>query len=318
MMEFYAAYGLLIGADLELPLQHSDQREPDVVVRRDDSLPLASDPLDRRASGVLASLGSDEDPWYVATREPDGVRFSVRRTAEFWLDASGSQILWRKHPHGEQDMVSILLSGTVLALALMLRDRLVLHASAVTFDERALAFVGHSGRGKSTMAALGASWGARILSDDVLVIDGSRPPRCTGNAGEIRLRPAAQEVLRDMPSGTAHRRTFDDRLALLSERPHAGWVELGAIVVPRPSREADRVQIEPVKPSLAALWLLSMPRISGIAIPDLARRQFEQHAELCANVPVYDVTIPWGPPFRAEVFDQLSRLLERPAEDIQR
>lgn len=203
----------------------------------------------------------------------------------------------------------ILLSGTVLALFLTLRRELVLHASAVAIGDQALAFVGHSGRGKSTMAALGISWGARAIADDVLVVDVEERARCCGNGGELRLRPAAAGMSDALPAGTGQRWTSDERLAVLPTQASTDWVELRTIVVPRPSREVDHVQVRRVKPGLAALWLISFPRVNGLTPAVLLRNQLEKMSRMCAQVPVYDVTVPWGPPFAPRLFETISGLL---------
>ena len=59
----------------------------------------------------------------------------------------------------------------VRPLALSRQFELVLHGSAVESENTAIAFLGHSGRGKSTLAASFATTGARFLSDDSLHID---------------------------------------------------------------------------------------------------------------------------------------------------
>jgi hypothetical protein len=51
---------------------------------------------------------------------------------------------------------------------------LLLHASSIVLDGGALLFVGHTGAGKSTIAEIAESGGARVLSDDrtILTLDG--------------------------------------------------------------------------------------------------------------------------------------------------
>jgi hypothetical protein len=50
---------------------------------------------------------------------------------------------------------------------------LLVHASSVVFDDGALLFVGHSGAGKSTIAAIAEQCGGTVLSDDrtILTVD---------------------------------------------------------------------------------------------------------------------------------------------------
>ena len=58
---------------------------------------------------------------------------------------------------------------SVIPLILSRREPLVLHASAILFDGRAIAFIGTSGQGKSTLAASHSQLGYSLISDDYLV-----------------------------------------------------------------------------------------------------------------------------------------------------
>src|SRR6056297_1177651 len=109
-MRTYAAYGLVIRSDVELPLQAADEVRADVTIHHDPQLPVPSDPLDRRAPDVIASLGQDDDPWYVATPRGQRVSFNVRRTAQFELSAASGEITWREYPDADGSLVPILLS----------------------------------------------------------------------------------------------------------------------------------------------------------------------------------------------------------------
>ncbi|MFZ0084005.1 MAG: hypothetical protein WAK78_01845 [Candidatus Acidiferrales bacterium] len=89
---------------------------------------------------------------------------------QFWLDRAGAEI-WVTWPGNLtiEDAATYLL-GPVLGLVLRLRGVTCLHASAVAFGERAVAFVGSDGAGKSTTAAALALRGHAILSDDVVAL----------------------------------------------------------------------------------------------------------------------------------------------------
>ena len=95
---------------------------------------------------------------------------------QFWLDREGSEV-WATWPENLtiEDTATYLL-GPVLGILLRLRGVTCLHASAVAFGEKAVAFVGSEGAGKSTTAAALARRGHAILSDDVVALaerDGS-------------------------------------------------------------------------------------------------------------------------------------------------
>jgi hypothetical protein len=65
---------------------------------------------------------------------------------------------------------SILLSAQALPLASTLRGFEVLHASGVVLQDQAVLFAGHSGAGKSSLAAALLRRGAALLSDDTVAL----------------------------------------------------------------------------------------------------------------------------------------------------
>lgn len=88
----------------------------------------------------------------------------------FWLSAQGDEV-WAQWPEGLtiEDTATYLL-GPVFGYLLRLRGITCLHASAVEFDGRAVAFVGPPGAGKSTLAAALAVRGHAALADDIVAI----------------------------------------------------------------------------------------------------------------------------------------------------
>lgn len=90
--------------------------------------------------------------------------------ADFWLarDARRVWAVWRP-PLLLEDAISYLL-GPILGLILRLRGVACLHASAVSFGGRAVAFAGPEGAGKSTTAAMLAQKGYPALSDDIVAL----------------------------------------------------------------------------------------------------------------------------------------------------
>ncbi len=63
------------------------------------------------------------------------------------------------------------LIAQVLPFAAALNGLEVLHASAVAFGDRALAIIGASGAGKTSLALAACRLGARLLTDDVLALE---------------------------------------------------------------------------------------------------------------------------------------------------
>jgi hypothetical protein len=89
---------------------------------------------------------------------------------QFWLDRSGRNA-WAVWPDTSTlENASTYLVGPVLGLLLRLRGVTCLHASAIAFGDRAVAFVGSEGAGKSTTAAALAQRGHAVISDDVVAL----------------------------------------------------------------------------------------------------------------------------------------------------
>jgi hypothetical protein len=73
-------------------------------------------------------------------------------------------------PGGSAEMLRLFILGSIMAFVLQLRGALVLHAAAVEIDGGAILFAGPTGAGKSTMAALCATRGRRVLTDDMIAL----------------------------------------------------------------------------------------------------------------------------------------------------
>lgn len=301
----YEHCGLRLRSEVELHLPRVSEAVWDVDVRWGPDI----DDSDAPPPGeVLAAYGSGEDRWYTATATESGYLLRFRDCGELVVSADLDEVLVRRDPSGRADLLPVLLAGTGTAFLLALLGKTVLHASAVAVQGSALAFVGESGQGKSTLAALLCTAGAELITDDVLVVDGGPPVTCTGGASEIRLRSSASAIVDSRPD-LATRTTADERLAFAPRcappRPHG----LACIVVPVPSRTATDVGVRALPPSTALFTLLGSPRVHGWRRPDVIGRDFTTLSRVVNDVPVFEVTIPWGPPFGPRVAQSLARLV---------
>jgi len=84
--------------------------------------------------------------------------------------------------------------GTGMALLLHMRGVIALHGSAVCINNKIIGFIGNSGSGKSTTAALFNSEGYPLFTDDVLAVDieGQRVVAYKGSP-YIKLNPDSAE-----------------------------------------------------------------------------------------------------------------------------
>lgn len=144
-------------------------------------------------SGSLLAHYDDHDGSALSVAELRGraalVEVCFHGVALATIDRSTWNVVLRLAPYSDPDLAPVLISGIMLSVVLTLKKHPVLHASAVSVADgrAAVAFIGHSGMGKSTMATLMCRDGAALLTDDVLrtdvVGDTVRAfPRCNSHA----------------------------------------------------------------------------------------------------------------------------------------
>ena len=115
--------------------------------------------------------------------QPTAPSFLNLNTSEATLDLKdlcrfivrdGREVVISPYSGAAEDLIRAYLIGVVLALLLYQRGNLVLHASSVAMGGRAVAFMGASGVGKSSLAAALVMRGHKLLADDISAID-TRP-----------------------------------------------------------------------------------------------------------------------------------------------
>jgi hypothetical protein len=150
----YSVCGLGIRSVVPLPELVETKIQADVVIRwgKVDAQPEA-----RR----------DNESGFFANREA---------VCLFWKDIGaflirgGSEIIVDPAPKVGQQVLRLFLLGRVLGTLLHQRGLLVLHASAVSANGSAIAFMGGKGWGKSTLAGAMYEVGHSIVADDVVAI----------------------------------------------------------------------------------------------------------------------------------------------------
>lgn len=198
--------------------------------------------------------------------------------------------------------------GVVVPLLLSERGDLALHASAVAAGGRCVAFVGHSGRGKSTTAGAALCDPAvSLVSEEALVV--SAGPGAPGVAwpGPIGLRllpdaaaalgpsigPAIAETdagfggIDDATDtiGTPHKPGLPARSRLAGEP-----ARLDAICLLGPPADGAGPFVERLRPVAAIPLLLPHTVASPDRLPSTVRRL----ADVLATTPVYRVRFPVG------------------------
>ena len=305
MHSIYELYGLHVRSDVPLALPPSSLTDFDVELRLGGTWNPDEAPVE---GTVVASVSLGNGGGYTHTATETGFSLRFHGTAEFRVDRACRVIEACLAPGVEPDFVPILFAGNVLAFVLTIRDHAVMHASAVEVGSEVLAFVGSSGMGKSTMAAVFCAAGAGLVTDDVLRLDLNGGIGCHAGASELRLREAASDLARYFPSN-ACRRTADGRMAVRLPGPSATVTPLRAIVIPKPSRDASDLRCTRLSPREAFLALISHPRVLGWKGREQLRRQVEWLGIIANRIPVFEAVIPWGPPFAEDLSKHMCRYI---------
>jgi len=167
----YMVAGIAIDSDVSIPcLEAFAQKGALSMVRPMSPVPLC-ELSSKRLTGWLG--GSNRD-LTVGFRD-DGTTLNIQNAGSYLVTHGGDICAWGIESSGDalNPVVEEILVGPCLAIALAQRGVFLLHASAVTLDDKSvIAFAGDSGAGKSTLARVleQRSNTATRVADDMLAV----------------------------------------------------------------------------------------------------------------------------------------------------
>ena len=227
---------------------------------------------------------------------PASYRLNIEGVGHFAVAADGKVSQISEEPNVEPGIVAETMLGPVLMLALALRSTYCLHAGAVTVGGRTIAFVGESGRGKSTLAAFLGAEGGRVwqrAADDVLpvLLEGAelmaRP-----HFPQLKLKPEEQPAL-----------------GLPEQIPLAAVYVLGELA---DERSGVSPEIRPLSCSQAALALIRHTIAARLFDKQLLARHTDFCAAAASRIPVRRLVYPR----RYDVLPQVRELLAADLDKI--
>lgn len=289
----YRIHGLSIRSDI--PLHASQARfesggvpDLEIMTKRERFVPSA----DTRASDdVLAELRLPTGGGYSAAERDGVITVTYLSMCQFVFSRSGAVIEVSLFPDVHPDWASIFLNGTVLSLYLEAHGHTVLHASAVETGSEAVAFVGRSGMGKSTLAAMACMEGMSLVTDDVLRFECDRGRvRCWTGSNALRLRSASGSLGREAPILDGF--SVDQRRVARFATPGREALPLKAIFLPTPLARASRPSVSRLPSNQALRELLRIPRLPGSRSDEVRRQRFESLLGLVGSIPIYRVALP--------------------------
>lgn len=257
--------------------------------------------LDRR-------LGDGRVGLSVACDDEIGFRVWAPRHGCYLVSPDGRRVLGAP-PAGPAWRWERLVLAQVLPLAAVLRGLDVLHASAVAVAGRAVAFLGGSGAGKTTLASRIAASGAPLVTDDVLAIEPAG-----GGVRAHRGSTVARVDPRELRAMTpAQRRTLGPVL-VRGEKCHVAPVPAPASLplgltyhLQRPA-DVTGVEIVAVRP-YDPMLLLGSSFLTYLTARERLRRQLECFAAVARATPLHQIRV--GPDANsADVADAVLRHAE--------
>jgi hypothetical protein len=295
----YCVYQLCLSSSVALPqLGQCDRRQADLIFTGRTGMPSPRSTLIQPLYESIQHTPSGET--LARFYESGQVQWlSITGVADFRLNAANGTLDGYLDSKAPRELVHQWLLGTVLAYVLEARGTRCLHASTVAIDNRAIAFLGECGGGKSTLAAAFVSQGIPLLTDDVLPLrQTSDCIMATPSYPEMRLqRDAAQffgwdiSVLpRVVPFADKVRISLNDHNGRFCPIPQP----LTAIYVPTQANPDAPLSFERLSPQEALFSLIRHAFCARLLNSRLQRDQLESYAQVATSVPVYRITYPRG------------------------
>ena len=171
--------------------------------------------------------------WLSFARLGDDYLLRFPELVDYIVSGDARAIACYAQPSVPPETVRHLLLNQVIPLALSHQGKLILHASACITQHGAIAFVGSTGAGKSTMAASFGLRGLPVLTDDCLRIEESNGQMvCYPSYPGLRLWPESLEGLfDDAPDGEALAHYTDKKRLVVGDNTAAGPFPLHSIYI---------------------------------------------------------------------------------------
>lgn len=295
-LHHYDLFGLRVRSEIELPelVASEPGDEGHVFIRR----------------GPVPAQGEEKPGLNV--RE-GGALLHVPDVGRYWM-ADGAEMVVEGQPSGSERNLRLYLLGSAFAAILHQRGLLPLHANAVELDGRAIAFMGHPGAGKSTLAAWFHDRGCRILSDDVCVVTFDEAGQAIAHPGIPRLRLWREALEATGRTAEGYEHSFDDmdkynvpteaRADKAVPLSHVYWIE---------KTDGSEAGIARMTGS-AAVEALVANTYRGAYLPLMkaTQRHLFQCARLANRIPVFRAGRAWG----FDAFDREAGALEAHARQL--
>ena len=292
-IHWYEIYGICLSSDIQLAFPNSESmRSADV------SLLEASADFFREAIRSTIVRPSPTG-WYKYAQLDNGQSYlRWDDLFEFLIDADGRRIWWGWLGATSLESLQVYLLGHALSFALIKQGYEPIHATSVVVDGNAIAFIGSSGFGKSSLAAAFLADGHPLLTDDMLLLTRTdRGYEAQPGPRRIKLFP---KMARRFVIGTANAVPMNNEteklvLPLSADNCYPGSAPLRALYLLSPSRAVSRkqpIQLSPLSTREAFITLVRgtfNPLVPG---SERLERQYTESLGVASLVPARRISYP--------------------------
>lgn len=287
VMHRYAAFGYTIESAIELPELEpaTGDRHPDWQV----SVGMGAPPT------TNASFAADRvygDVYVRAFALDDGLRLAFDDTGIFDIQSVSRRIVWYPGASVTDAAFRADLLGRVMALAAHVDGHLALHASAVSIGGRAVAFLGPKHAGKSTLALALVRLGARLLTDDSLIVrlDAGTAWAAPG-VHRVRLWNDSARALGATVSDMRGAKPTVDRLAPNELETEPVPLDACYILEASPELLPGALRCERLSAVRGALAQMRFSKLGALAGGGVGAALLDRVASLTRTVPVLTATV---------------------------
>jgi len=285
----YNVYGVSLRSEIALALPeytHPGFSEIQIQIGSPDAFSALIDQVELKT----------RSEWFRYAHLSDGSTY-VRwdDLGEFLVSSDGRRVVCVPASAASPESFQVYLLGQAISYALVKSGFEPLHATAVEVDGEAIAFLGLSGYGKSSLAACFLAAGHVLLTDDLLLLH-TGPGGLEAYPGppRIKLFPHMARRFFGKSSGIPMN-LFTQKSVIPFEQSRARPVPLRAIysiATPRENRRARKVEMEPLSARDAFLVVVKNTFNYVLVDADRLRRQVLQTTHLVSTIPVKKLSYP--------------------------
>jgi hypothetical protein len=247
-----------------------------------------------QACGLERTSFREEGFWGCSIFANGSAHVSWKEHFEFVVSANGQTVLWRKLQDVPNEVFFTYFLNQVLSYCLLARGIEPLHATAIVVGERAVAFLGDSGFGKSTLAAAFLQKGYALLTDDVLALEfrGENVWAWPGIA-RVKLNPDAADAVfsgrRSIPMNT-----FTSKMIfpLLGSQHDHRLVPVQALYVLAHKPSKSRILVRRLSGRASFLPIVQNTFNDTVLRPDRLKQQFAFAGRLARLIPIKRLSYP--------------------------